>query len=215
MEFTKYPKTPRLFRNCVITEKIDGTNAAVVIEKGRRETWNVFGGGPEIKAVFDDDYVYYVGAQSRNRMITPEVDNAGFAKWVEANADSLVKLLGPGVHFGEWWGQGIQRGYGLDHKRFSLFNTGRWSKNDLLQKGLDLKIEVPESLDVVPVLYQGTFNTAIVENTLDYLGVVGSVAANRVYGGKWKAEGVVVYHAASGQVFKALVENDELPKGQS
>ena len=32
-EFKTFGKIPRLFRECVITEKIDGTNACVVIEQ--------------------------------------------------------------------------------------------------------------------------------------------------------------------------------------
>ena len=37
-----------------------------------------------------------------------------------------MTFLVPGRHFGEWWGSGIQRGYGLDEKTFSLFNAYRW-----------------------------------------------------------------------------------------
>ncbi len=60
---------------------------------------------------------------SRTRWITAQDDNHGFARWVEGNKQELLKL-GAGRHFGEWWGSGIQRGYGLQkgEKRFSLFN---------------------------------------------------------------------------------------------
>src|ERR1044072_4291110 len=101
-EFTPFPKIGRLDKDMVVTEKIDGTNAAIVIT--------------------EDGVIY---AQSRKQFITPDKDNAGFANWVQEHELEL-EALGPGVHFGEWWGSGIQRGYGLDHKRFSLFNTGRW-----------------------------------------------------------------------------------------
>ena len=33
LEFRPYPKTPRLNREIVVTEKIDGTNGAIVIEE--------------------------------------------------------------------------------------------------------------------------------------------------------------------------------------
>jgi hypothetical protein len=80
--------------------------------------------------------------RSRSRWITPDDDNFGFAAWVEANRDELL-TLGPGRHFGEWWGSGIQRGYGLPkgEKRFSLFNVSRWGESR------------PACCHVVPVLY--------------------------------------------------------------
>jgi hypothetical protein len=102
-EFVPWPKIHRLFRDVIITEKIDGTNAAIGIS--------------------DDGEVH---AQSRKRIITPADDNYGFAKWVHANAAVLAEHLGPGLHFGEWCGLGINRGYGLPEKRFALFNAARW-----------------------------------------------------------------------------------------
>lgn len=80
--FRAWPKTPRLFRDMVITEKIDGTNAAVIVADGK------------------------LYAQSRKRIITPDDDNFGFASWV-AEHPELVEL-GEGYHYGEWWGKGIQ-----------------------------------------------------------------------------------------------------------
>ena len=51
------------------------------------------------------DEEYLVCARSRSRFITPEDDTQGFAKWVWANADALVDLLGESLHSGEreWW----------------------------------------------------------------------------------------------------------------
>lgn len=98
IEFKKWPKTPRWYdEEWSITEKIDGSNACVVIDE--------FGA---------------IGAQSRNNLITPDKDNLGFAQWVQDNKVQLLQL-GPGHHYGEWWGKGIQRTYGLDERRFSLF----------------------------------------------------------------------------------------------
>ena len=33
MHFTEWPKMPRLLRDMIVTEKIDGTNAAIIVEK--------------------------------------------------------------------------------------------------------------------------------------------------------------------------------------
>lgn len=178
-DFEGYPKTPRLFRNVVITEKIDGTNAAVRIT--------------------DDGAVW---CQSRNRIITPDDDNFGFAEWAASNAGALVDTLGPGLHFGEWWGSGIQRGYDQIEKHFSLFNVHRWQ-----DQAADLAM-VP-NLGVVPVLYRGLFDTDAVDYQLMILERDGSQAAP----GFMRPEGVIVYHAAARQVFKALLENDHQAKG--
>ncbi|WP_211239994.1 RNA ligase family protein [Promicromonospora kroppenstedtii] len=177
--FEGWPKTPRLFRDCIITEKIDGTNAAVIVTEDGQ-----------------------VAAQSRTRLSTPgkSTDNFGFAAWVAEHEDSLLPLLGPGRHFGEWWGKGIQRGYGLDERRFSLFNVGRYGALAEESDGL---------LHTVPVLYQGPFATDIVADVLDELVEKGSAAER----GFATPEGVVVYHAAARQVFKVLIENDDQPKG--
>jgi hypothetical protein len=202
IEFQGWPKTPRLFRDMIISEKIDGTNAAVVIEEA---TENVI---PSMAiAQIVGPVVYNVAAQSRKRLITPEQDNFGFARWVWDNAAALVELLGEGRHFGEWWGQGIQRGYGLDHKRFSLFNVKRYGP--LLETAAASDQALP-GLRLVPTLYEGPFDTAQVYVQLDSLNVLGSRAAP----GFDKPEGVIVYHHALNGVFKATLENDAEPKGR-
>jgi len=83
------------------TVKLHGSNAAVVLD-------------------IESGEVY---AQSRNRIITPEDDNAGFAKYVEENKEELkgiiekyTKYYGDDTNpshvviYGEWCGEGIQRG---------------------------------------------------------------------------------------------------------
>ena len=179
LTFEAWPKIARLNRDCVITEKIDGTNAAVIVT--------------------DDGTV---GAQSRTRLITPDQDNFGFARWVYDNAEALTSALGTGRHFGEWWGSGIQRGYGLPkgEKRFSLFNVNRYKDADLS--------ELP-SVALVPTLYVGPFTTSGVAETVERLARFGSLAAP----GFDKPEGVVVFHTAAQTVFKVTVEKDEAPKG--
>src|SRR5690606_40023600 len=69
-------------------------------------------------------------SQSRKRLITPTADNFGFARWAFERAEILAPSLGEGLHYGEWWGKGIQRGYGMDTRVFSLFDTSRWSGED-------------------------------------------------------------------------------------
>ena len=176
MEFEPFQKIARLSRGCAITEKIDGTNAQVCIT--------------------DDGQVL---AGSRNRWLTVESDNFGFARWVQENRVELLKL-GPGRHFGEWWGSGIQRRYGLTERRFSLFNAERW-KDEATR---------PACCHVVPVLYVGVFHDDAVERALDQLRVHGSAAAP----GFMDPEGVVVYHGASRTLFKKTLKGDAEPKGK-
>jgi hypothetical protein len=178
IEFVPFPKIARLSRECVVTEKIDGTNAQVHITDAGE-----------------------VLAGSRTRWVTPQADNYGFAAWVEAHREELL-ALGPGSHFGEWWGQGIQRRYGLTEKRFSLFNVGRWGPG-----GTD-EASRPACCHVVPVLYRGPFETGAITWALDTLHVGGSAAAP----GFKQPEGIVVFHAASGVLFKKTLERDDAPK---
>jgi hypothetical protein len=176
-EFQPFGKIPRLMREIVVTEKIDGTNASVHI---------------------GEDGSFQVA--SRTKWITPEDDNYGFAKWAYANKEELMQL-GPGAHFGEWWGLGIQRNYGLKEKRFSLFNVGRWT----------VEAPPPACCSVVPVLYSGVFSQVEIEAALQGLKDYGSMAASCFM----KPEGVIVYHVAAGQYFKQTIEKDEEWKGKS
>lgn len=207
VEFQAWPKTPRLFREIVVTEKLDGTNAAVqIIPVASMDRWMDESG--ETTAFFDPQPIavvdgFAVYAQSRNRLIFPgkTTDNYGFAGWVERNAASLVEDLGEGIHYGEWWGQGIARKYGAQHKTFSLFNVARYA---------DITFTTP-SLDLVPVLYSGENNTAAVEAALTLLGAGGSVASP----GFMNPEGVIVFHSASRQVFKVTLDSNDQGKWQA
>ncbi len=171
-EFKAWPKTPRLFKPITVTEKIDGTNAcAVVSEDGT------------------------IHAQSRKRWITPADDNHGFASWVQEHADRLVDILGPGYHFGEWWGSGINRGYDCEKgdRRFSLFNTSKWGHFS----DPETMPDVP-GLGVVPVLYEGDFDEYVIRDEARLLFTGGSHAKP----GYMNPSGVCVYHSAAGQIFK-------------
>lgn len=170
--FNEFPKIYRLSRDMVVTEKIDGTNASVtVFESG------------------------IVRGASRNRWVTLQEDNAGFARWVAEN-ETALRELGPGRHFGEWWGKGIQIGYGLQEKRFSLFNVTRW------------EAARPACCGVVPVLYRGPFSTEKVDEIMAELAIKGSVAAP----GFMKPEGVVVFHTQGNFMLKKTFKGDQAGK---
>ena len=89
--------------------KLHGTNAAVqCLEKGE------------------------ILCQSREGLITPEKDNAGFARWVLTNKEKWFRVVDkayvaelPGIIiFGEWCGPGIQKGVAvanLPKKCFAVF----------------------------------------------------------------------------------------------
>ncbi len=193
--FTPFPKIARLNREITITEKLDGTNAQICIEPGIKDA------PMSIYSWFDEatqtDMVMYAG--SRTRWITPEQDNQGFARWAKENAQELTKL-GEGSHFGEWWGQGIQRKYNLTTKRFSLFNVARWNSETL-----------PTCCNVVPTLYVGTFSEEQIKAQLTKLATDGSVAAP----GFPQPEGIVIWHEASRTLYKVTILGDEKPKGQT
>ncbi|MEU7243401.1 RNA ligase family protein [Streptomyces sparsogenes] len=213
-EFVEWPKTKRLFRDIVVTEKLDGTNSAIHISKGSAvEFPSVSFDAYPLKhgEFFVDGHIWYVTAQSRKRIITPgkTTDNFGFAAWVYDNAADLVRILGPGLHFGEWWGRGIQRGYGLDERRFSLFNTARYVEQfPMLENGMELE---GGRVDVVPVLYSGTFAEAAICQALTDLGDYGSVVAP----GFMNPEGICVYHTQTRSVFKVTLDNQDAGKWEA
>ncbi len=215
-DFAEFRKIARLNRDCVITEKIDGTNAQVLLYESNTAdpmalmSWTAVplpddvpdgwlgDGQGDAHTVTVPQPIVHLRAGSRTRWITPENDNHGFARWAKENADDLFKL-GLGRHYGEWWGQGIQRKYGLKTKRYSLFNTNKWNGTN-----------IPLCCDVVPVLFAGRFTTEAVEACVNALRLQGSQVAP----GFMKAEGVVVYHTHANQYFKVTLEHDELPKSQ-
>ena len=176
-EFAEFQKIYRVSRPCVITEKIDGTNGQICI---------------------GEDGEFLVGC--RTRWLNGQTgDNHGFFLWALEHKDELL-TLGVGRHFGEWWGQGIQRTYGLKEKRFSLFNTARWSD----------PATRPACCHVVPVLFEGMFDTAQIERCISDLRANGSKAAP----GFMKPEGVVCFHCQGNFSLKKTLEKDEEHKSQ-
>lgn len=179
--FEKFPKMYRLNGPVVVSEKIDGTNGCIIIT--------------------EDNEIY---AQSRTRLITPENDNFGFAKWVYENKNPLIEILGIGRHYGEWWGKGIQRGYGLNQKWFSLFNTTKWDHLTLLES-------TPLRLDVVPELFTGTMPEVIqmIPELMLNLKTFGSQASP----GYMSPEGIAIYDTNSGVGYKKTFDYDDTGKG--
>ena len=213
-EFAPFPKMARLTRPCIVTEKIDGTNASIFIGPSDGSDPNL------ISEYYAEDVVLGIWAGSRTRWITPSSDNFGFAQWVKDNATELFKL-GAGSHFGEWWGKGIQRGYELNERRFSLFNASRWVEAGnpigLWKETWDDKDKTmkrvfqeyaPACCHVVPTLHRGDFSTFAVNLCLEDLAAHGSAAA----AGFMKPEGIVVYHTAGDVGFKKTIEDDGAPK---
>lgn len=187
-EFIGFPKMARYSRDVIVTEKIDGTNAQIYI---------------------GEDGEFLTG--SRTRWITPEDDNFGFSRWAHEHKDELL-TLGPGRHYGEWWGQGIQRNYGLRERRFSLFNVMRWCEYGKTPQQIQTndprvtKIQdmLPQCVNKVPALWIGTFDFLVVNDILLTLSANGSVAVP----GWMKPEGIVVYHIAGNVGFKKTIDND-------
>jgi hypothetical protein len=196
-DFVEFQKIPRLSRECVITEKIDGTNGVIHI---------------------GEDGEFLIG--SRTRWIDEHTDNHNFWHWAMEHKEELLKL-GIGVHYGEWWGSGIQRGYGLlkGEKRFSLFNVSRWclwnEEPKLISVNQQTKEEkyqerLPQCCYVVPILWTGIFDTAMIVNTLSDLVISGSKASP----GFMNPEGVVVFHKQGNLMFKKTIKKDEEHKSQ-
>lgn len=183
--FKAWPKIPRLENEVYhITEKIDGTNACIIIKEGTL---------PEdlttINRLWVNNKLYSIWAQSRTQLITPEEDNFGFAKWVQENAEQLITDLGEGYHYGEWWGQGINRGYGLDHRRFSLFNPTKHS---------DICYHVPHIVTVEN--YRELQDWINVE--CERLVEEGSLASP----GYMRPEGLVVYAEKAKTYWKVIID---------
>jgi hypothetical protein len=214
-EFVEFPKLARLSREVIISEKIDGTNAQIFIEKGSKETH------PEAIHTWLDEQTqtdFVILAGSRTRWITPENDNFGFAAWAYEHRDELLNL-GTGRHFGEWWGQGIQRNYGLKEQRWSLFNTIRWCLHNQEPQRIstaDPRVEkyqerLPACCHLVPVLFRGQFTTEVCEIALFNLKNEGSQASP----GYTFPEGIVIFHIAANIGFKKTIERDHEYKSKT
>jgi len=193
-DFVGLQKIARYSRKVIVTEKIDGTNAQIFI---------------------GDDGEFLTG--SRTRWITPDKDNHGFSRWAHDHKDELMQL-GLGRHFGEWWGSGIQRGYGLSkgEKRFSLFNVTRWCLYGSEPKEIltgdprisEMQQVLPECIGLVPILFECNMDDLNVSQVMAMLAEHGSYAAPCFM----KPEGIVIYHTAGNFMMKKTFEKDEKGK---
>lgn len=153
MEFKPFGEIKHLTKiKMTITQKIHGTNAQIHISEDGE-----------------------IRAGSRTRWIFPGDDNYGFAAWVEANKEELIAKLGPGTHYGEWAGPGINSGEGLSERTLVLFNHGRY-------------VDLPAGVVTVPVLYEGPIDLNMVHIVMQGLLTNGS----RLVPGFMRPEGVVV-----------------------
>jgi len=215
----------RLSREVIVTEKIDGTNAQIYVWDERSADpasgpeYVARGSPPEGIPFLYSSAGFNVAAGSRQRWITPTDDNFGFARWVLDRAPEL-SALGHGRHFGEWWGSGIQRGYGLRNgdKRFSTFNVSKWHLHGDAPKVTPtadprmnaLSEELPPCVGLVPVLGVGV-GFDVVDSCLFELARNGSRAAP----GFSTPEGIVAFHTAGQVGFKKTLIGDSSPKGQN
>lgn len=230
MNFEAFEKIPRWSREVCITEKIDGTNAQILVTErcmfADDNAWMAEREKEGAIIVETDKYSRVLRAGSRSRYLTEHQDNYGWWKWVYEHRDELA-WLGLGRHFGEWWGMGIQRRYGLSERRFSLFNAVRWPAD-----------KRPPCCHTVPILYRGTLFGTTIDEVMDALKTGGSAAAKeRSVEGKGRAvvsemdsvthgllgtvresetiepfldpEGIIIYHTGSSQYFKKTFVGDQ------
>ncbi|SDH17830.1 hypothetical protein SAMN05421505_11276 [Sinosporangium album] len=104
------------------------------------------------------------------------------------------------MHWGEWFGHDINRGYGLKHRQFALFNTGRWKQSDL---------RLIPSLKVVPTIHTGPFSTVSICVETAKLESNGSA----IVPGYMAPEGVIVYLTEAQQYFKYTLKGDQRKRG--
>lgn len=174
LPFESFQSVERIQQPIIVTEKIHGTNAQIVVD------------GADI----------YAG--SRTRWIAPDDDNYDFAKWVLGNREELILKLVDGRHYGEWYGRGINAGYGMKERRFALFNTTRWA--EAKEAGA-----LPSSVDVVPVLYQGPYSGQAIEAAFDALKANGSALVP----GYMKPEGIVIFFARTNVLMKRTFKSED------
>lgn len=149
MDHIKYPSIGQ-FRNVIYqvnrTHEFVGLdeNNEPIYDKGRPKPTLTFKGTVKIHGTNaavcynDTDGIYY---QSRKNIITPEKDNAGFAKFAESNKDVFLEMFddiscsmdtkGKTIAiYGEWAGQGIQKKVAVSQLPKSFFIFGLKIEND-------------------------------------------------------------------------------------
>ncbi len=178
-EFEEFPKMPKWDNmELVITQKMHGTNACINIYcKHCAKMGHTIVIGQKCECTTPD---YGLICGKRTAWITTQSDNFGFALFCYVNKDELIAFLGPGIHWGEWCGPGINKdaGEGLSVKTLYLFNY--WREYDMAIK--------PKNVEIIPVLYFGKNLPGVIEKTCEKLKVEGSAAVP----GYMNPEGVVI-----------------------
>lgn len=176
-EWTGFPKIARLNRDCVVTEKVDGTNAAILIQSGRLRVY------------------------SKSEELTGSIDSYGFYAWVMERKRAILDTFEDGLLRGEFAGPGINRNrHQLTSKTFYCF-----AAEPRVREGVT---GLPDGFNVVPVLYEGPFDTAAINREVDRLRINGSLVGGT-------PEGVVVFHLAGSVGFKVTCLNDNTPKSRA
>lgn len=194
-----WPTIPRLTESLIVTEKLDGVFGKIHISDYPPSTYT----SDHTVTKTPDGRAFIVTAATRDFKLKHDTDYFGFREWVYAHAQSLAMILGPGDHFGEWWGGGIRRGYGLPDgdRRFSLFDFNRWSS----MIGQTLEMTEVDEIRVVPIITTlSSFDSSDIHRLLDLLRRTGSYAEV----GYKPAEGVVIYNTDGLPVVKAVLKDD-------
>ena len=190
VNYNSFPSIERLENiYCIISEKIDGTNSLIEIN----ETNVRFG--------------------SRNRYISFSDDNAGFANFFkdyEARFEDAAKDITtdesyPLRIYGEWFGCGIQRGYGLKDKFFMPFNSFYSEKL--------IEYQVPNVI-APNIMYTGKFSMEVVDTCMQQLKLNGSGVVKDYK----QPEGIVIffpkYNFRLKETFDGAKWKDALPKSE-
>lgn len=188
MEFKAFDKIEQLKKVFMhITQKIHGTNAQILIYPVYKDGKAPDGGSSEEVSHYD------LICGSRNRWIYPGDDNYGFAAHVHAHKGEFIAKLGPGRHYGEWAGLGINSGEGMADKVFLLFDFWRYPPERPL----------PPKCGTVPLLYSGPLDLAKIEEVMNDLKTNGS----KLVPGFMRPEGVVI--STMGTRFKKVFQAEE------
>lgn len=177
MDFKAYPKTQRLSNEIVtIAEKIDGTNGVLHVDHQSRTVL----AGSRSKWLIND------GSRSW--------DNHGFGAWVKENEEKLLNLP-EGLHYGEWYGKGINRNYGMKDRKLMLFNRSRY-QNILEEGDFPTELELETVISLVSV-------SELPEEALRIKARVDKEGSYHVPG-FMKTEGVIFRFQLSAKVYKEV-----------
>lgn len=226
-QFRKWSSTPRLHKGLRVYEKIDGTNGCVIVQRVSLVDLAVAPKDTAVVMHSSLEFGYWVKAQSRSRIITPGNDNFGFAEWVYTNAWALAHYLDQGYHYGEWFGEGIQKNpLGIEGKRFYLFHAWYWARPE---NALKLSQSGVKGLGHVPVLHDpdthGEATWGTIPAIMDDLAWYGTkvegaqkISDGLLYDGEpdvmARPEGIIVWHKDTQQKYKILLDNDSIHKSQ-